>query len=246
MFDHQPEMKRSPSYIFSCGKFHIVHNVEKDLNIKHIISEYTNPNNIMKHAIITINGKVQMVGLRTFIKDHADSLNINGFARNMPQGNVQVICEGEQSVIEHLIELIKEEHPAAARLDKVTVKYDTYKGQFTDFKRLGDDVLEESGETVSLLKSMLKVMQSFDSKAEQVNIHLNTIINKQDQTLDKLGTNTSILKEFKNESNDNFVGLKTILTDHDIDAHERVSFIKKEISEIKERLSTVESAVTAL
>jgi acylphosphatase len=58
--------------------------------------------------------------------------------------------------------------------------------------------------------------------------------------------NTSILKEFKNESNDNFADLKTILTDHDIDARERVSYIKKEISEIKERLSTVEAAVTAL
>lgn len=207
----------------------------------------------MKHAIITINGKVQMVGLRTFIKDYADSLNITGFACNMPQGNVQVICEGEQSVIEHLIELIKKEHPAAARVDKVTVKYDTYKGEFTDFKRLGDDVLEESSETVSLLKNMLKVMQSFDSKAEQVNIHLNTIINKQDQmldkqdqTVDKLDTNTSILKEFKNESNDNFADLKTILTNHNIDARERVLSIRKEISEIKERLSTVESAVSAL
>lgn len=202
----------------------------------------------MKHAIITINGKVQMVGLRTFIKDYADSLNITGFACNMPQGNVQVICEGEQSVIEHLIELIKKEHPAAARVDKVTVKYDTYKGEFTDFKRLGDDVLEESSETVSLLKNMLKVMQSFDSKAEQVNIHLNTMINKQDQMLDKQDSTIGILRSVKEDTSsikgDSSVikdDLSTIKNETKDMLWERYELLNNEIVEIKVALSEIKA-----
>ena len=36
----------------------------------------------MKRADIRIRGDVQMAGFRTFIKDIADSLNLNGFAEN--------------------------------------------------------------------------------------------------------------------------------------------------------------------
>ncbi len=38
----------------------------------------------MKRANIIIKGKVQMAGFRTFIKNTADSLNVTGFADNLP------------------------------------------------------------------------------------------------------------------------------------------------------------------
>jgi acylphosphatase len=54
------------------------------------------------------------------------------------------------------------------------------------------------------------------------------------------------LKEFKNESNDNFDDLKTIMSKHDADASERILSIKREIIDIKDRLSNVEVAVSGL
>jgi len=36
---------------------------------------------------------------RTFIKNTADSFNVKGFAENLEDGSVRVVCEGEENVI---------------------------------------------------------------------------------------------------------------------------------------------------
>ena len=55
-----------------------------------------------------------------------------------------------------------------------------------------------------------------------------------------------ILKEFKTETNDNFNDMKGIMSKHDVDASDRILSIKREITDIKERLSNVEVAVSDL
>ena len=67
----------------------------------------------MKRANIKIKGNVQMAGFRTFIKNTADSLNnVKGFAENLENGSVKVICEGEEEGINELINSIKEKTPS--------------------------------------------------------------------------------------------------------------------------------------
>jgi acylphosphatase len=62
----------------------------------------------MKRANITIKGNVQMVGFRTFIKNIADLLNLKGFAENLENGSVKIVCEGERDKIDALVDSIKE------------------------------------------------------------------------------------------------------------------------------------------
>ncbi|MDW7727571.1 MAG: hypothetical protein SCH70_10790, partial [Candidatus Methanoperedens sp.] len=62
------------------------------------------------------------------------------------------------------------------------------------------------------------------------------------QISEKLDNNTSILNDFKNETNENFNRLTNIMTKHDADAQERIVNLTVEISSIKERLSRLESA----
>ena len=92
-----------------------------------------------------------------------------------------------------------------------------------------------------------RVMQSFQMEQWGKGI---PILLQISETLDKntsiLKENTSILKEFKNETNDNFKDMKMIMSKHDVDASERISSIKREITDIKERLSNVEMAVSDL
>ncbi len=57
----------------------------------------------------------------------------------------------------------------------------------------------------------------------------------------ELKQNTSILKEFKKETNENLKLLDIDLMKHDIEAQKRIEIVNKEISEIKERLTRVES-----
>ena len=62
----------------------------------------------MKRANIGIKGNVQMAGFQTFIKNIADSLNVKGFAENLEDGGVKVVCESEEEGINELINSIKE------------------------------------------------------------------------------------------------------------------------------------------
>jgi len=118
---------------------------------------------MMKRANIGIKGNVQMAGFRTFIKNIADSLNVTGFAENVEDGSVKVICEGEEEGINKLINSIKEKTPSFARIDDVSAEYEDYKGEFTSFERRGADIPQKA-----TLDDLLGVMKSFDSKAERL------------------------------------------------------------------------------
>jgi acylphosphatase len=144
-------------------------------------------------AEIILKGKVQMVGFRTFIKNSADSLNIKGFAENLPDGTVKIVCEGEKAKITDFMSYIKQESPSFAAIDDINVVYGSYKGEFSSFKRQGADVPSEDGAVLSVLKS-------FDAKAEtmvtilgSMNEKLGSIDEKQDKTV-------VILKDVKKDT----------------------------------------------
>lgn len=46
-----------------------------------------------------IRGRVQGVGYRYFASREAESLGVAGFARNLPDGGVEVIAEGAEDVL---------------------------------------------------------------------------------------------------------------------------------------------------
>jgi acylphosphatase len=53
----------------------------------------------LKRANIFVSGNVQMANFRGFVKTLADSLEIKGYADNLPDGRVQIVCEGEEESI---------------------------------------------------------------------------------------------------------------------------------------------------
>jgi acylphosphatase len=140
----------------------------------------------MKRANIKIKGIVQMAGFRTFIENTADSLNVKGFAENLEDGSVKVVCEGEEEGIKKLINSIKQNPPSFARIDVVSAEYEDYKGEFTSFERRGDDIPQKA-----TLDDLLGVMKSFDSKAER----LVSILSGMDVTLKSVKEDTSSIKE---------------------------------------------------
>lgn len=46
-----------------------------------------------------VNGRVQGVGYRYFALREAEALGIAGFARNLPDGRVEVLAEGAQDAL---------------------------------------------------------------------------------------------------------------------------------------------------
>ena len=47
----------------------------------------------------TVRGTVQGVGYRYFVLKQADALGVAGFARNLPDGSVEVVAEGTESAL---------------------------------------------------------------------------------------------------------------------------------------------------
>lgn len=70
------------------------------------------------HAVIS--GLVQGVGFRFSTRAKALSLGLKGWVRNLPNGGVEVLAEGETAPIEALYEWLHE-GPPGARVDEVEV-----------------------------------------------------------------------------------------------------------------------------
>jgi acylphosphatase len=62
----------------------------------------------MKKAVrLYIDGSVQGIFFRQFVKDNAERNDIRGFVRNLEDGRVEVYIEGDNENVDKMIELCK-------------------------------------------------------------------------------------------------------------------------------------------
>ncbi|MCK4398055.1 MAG: acylphosphatase [Methanophagales archaeon] len=99
----------------------------------------------MKRAILIAKGKVQKVGYRDFVQDNARELGITGYVENLEDGNVKVVCEGEEPKIEDFIRGIKVKKDFIDVVE-ISVEYEEPTGEFKVFKIKYGDVAEELGD----------------------------------------------------------------------------------------------------
>jgi len=80
-----------------------------------------------------ISGRVQGGFFREFTRRWAQTLGLTGWVRNVFDGRVEVVAEGEEEKLNLLLEKLKE-GPPLARVEKVDVTWEEYKAEFDDFK----------------------------------------------------------------------------------------------------------------
>lgn len=86
-------------------------------------------------ARVLISGLVQGVFFRSFTKEKADSLGVTGWVKNLPDGRVEAVFEGEKEKILKMLELC-EQGPPSARVENIQVFWEEFKGEFGDFRIL--------------------------------------------------------------------------------------------------------------
>lgn len=86
----------------------------------------------MKRAHVKIYGRVQGVWFRAHTKEMAERLGIKGWVRNVPDGSVEAVFEGDDEAVEKIIEWCHH-GPPLARVKKVEVSYEEPKGE-RDFR----------------------------------------------------------------------------------------------------------------
>ncbi len=84
------------------------------------------------NANIIVKGLVQGVGFRYYTHRHATNLGLTGYVRNLFTGEVEIGVEGERSLVEEMISLIKV-GPSSSRVTDVKIDWRTYTGMYHTF-----------------------------------------------------------------------------------------------------------------
>jgi acylphosphatase len=69
---------------------------------------------------VRISGRVQGVGFRHFTRQNAQRLNLSGWVKNLPGGDVEAVLVGEKESVRHMLEELKK-GPRMARVDDLSV-----------------------------------------------------------------------------------------------------------------------------
>ena len=82
----------------------------------------------MKRAHVRVRGSVQGVFFRVEARDRARSLGISGWVRNLPDGAVEAVFEGDDARVDSMVEWSRR-GPARAEVDDVDVSWEQPQGE---------------------------------------------------------------------------------------------------------------------
>jgi len=77
-------------------------------------------------AHITVSGRVQGVGFRYFTQEKASSLGLTGYVRNLFNGDVEIVAEGDDKTLAKFIKEIRKGPPLSNVID-VKTEWETIK-----------------------------------------------------------------------------------------------------------------------
>lgn len=86
---------------------------------------------VKAHVIIT--GRVQGVFFRSKTRYEAKKYGVNGWVRNLPDGRVEAIFEGEKEDVDKLIDFAGK-GPSGAKVQDLDIKWMDYSGEFKNFE----------------------------------------------------------------------------------------------------------------
>lgn len=79
-----------------------------------------------------IHGRVQGVGFRAFVLQHAANLGVSGWVRNTYRGDVEVVAEGRREILERLLKIL-ESGPRSSYITAVDSQWEPAAGEFDGF-----------------------------------------------------------------------------------------------------------------
>ena len=76
----------------------------------------------MKCVHLIVSGRVQGVFFRDNTRRKAIELGLNGYAKNLPDGNVEIVAQGGEKKINELVDFIKK-GPGIAKVKNIQIKH---------------------------------------------------------------------------------------------------------------------------
>ncbi len=86
----------------------------------------------MQRVHLFVKGKVQGVFFRQALKIMAKKNNVTGWVKNLKDGRVEALLEGEDLKVNKIVEWCHA-GPANARVEDIVIKNEKYSGEFSKF-----------------------------------------------------------------------------------------------------------------
>ncbi|WP_027363504.1 acylphosphatase [Desulfotruncus alcoholivorax] len=86
---------------------------------------------VRKH--VYISGRVQGVYYREYTRRQAEQLGIKGWVKNLPDGRVEAVFEGDPAAVDNMLEWCNHGSPNAS-VTGIEVNEQPAEGHFTDFR----------------------------------------------------------------------------------------------------------------
>ena len=172
----------------------------------------------MTRATLTLAGQVQGVGFRYAVARLAREQKLTGYVKNLEDGRVEVVVEGEQQAIQQLEKAIRD-LPPPIKVEDVETKYEKETGEFKTFKIITGKLEEE-------------MVEGFATGS----IYLQLILAKQDEMLQKQDKMLQKQDEMLRKQDDTLGELRGLRTDLKAMLEERLSRIERDVAAIKSRL----------
>lgn len=84
-------------------------------------------------AHILVSGRVQGVAFRYYARNIAIQLDVKGWIKNLPNGQVELVVEGSKNSVEEMVEWCKR-GPRMAEVEDIEVDWLPYSGKFGQFQ----------------------------------------------------------------------------------------------------------------
>jgi len=88
---------------------------------------------MIKRIKVTVEGRVQGVGFRYFAQRKAELLHLQGYIRNLTDGSVETVAEGEEDALNEYLERVKS-GPHLAQVAHVEIEWLEADGVFRGFQ----------------------------------------------------------------------------------------------------------------
>ena len=206
-----------------------------------------------KRAEIIISGQVQKAGFRDFIDELAFYLNLKGYVKNLDDGTVQLICEGEEELLRELVKKVNIiQYPI--RVEHIDVVYKEPTGEYKTFEVIREeDLILATYERMDAAARYMRQMNSdignkidglgnkIDqnrAKIQEMNSNLGNKIDQNRAEIQEmnsnLGNKVDILGD-KVDQNRVEIASEIRLSRDDFRSHldERISIIERELAQIK-------------
>jgi len=85
--------------------------------------------------VAVAKGRVQGVGYRAFCAEEASMLGVSGYAKNLPDGRVEVVGEADEGTLRQFIDRLRE-GPTLAVVSGVTFRWEDYTGEYVGFEAI--------------------------------------------------------------------------------------------------------------